>query len=55
MFCTDMSGMFIPVLVFKSISEDIEGNSHLLPSNSTELLLPLFQTLHDKGHASASP
>ena len=32
----------------ESISEDLEGNSHLLPSNPTELL-PLFQTLHDKG------
>ena len=32
----------------ESISEGLEGNSHLLPSNPTELL-PLFQTLHDKG------
>ena len=31
----------------EGISEDLEGNSHLLPSNPTELL-PLFQTLHDK-------
>ena len=31
----------------ESISEDLEGNSHLLPSNPNELL-PLFQTLHDK-------
>ena len=34
----------------ESISEDLEGNSYLLPSNPTELL-PLFQTLHDKGQA----
>ena len=32
----------------ESISKDLEGNSHLLPSHPTELL-PLFQTLHDKG------
>ena len=32
----------------KSISEDLEGNLYLLPSNPSELL-PLFQTLHDKG------
>ena len=32
----------------ESISKGLEGNSHLLPSNPTELL-PLFQTLHDKG------
>ena len=32
----------------ESISKDLEDNSHLLPSNPTELL-PLFQTLHDKG------
>ena len=32
----------------ESVSKDLEGNSHLLPSNPTELLL-LFQTLHDKG------
>jgi len=32
----------------KSISKDLDGNSHLLPSSPSELL-PLFQTLHDKG------
>ena len=32
----------------ESISKDLEDNSHLLPSNPTELL-PLFQTLHHKG------
>ena len=32
----------------ESISKDLDGNSHLLPSNPTELL-PLFQTLHEKG------
>ena len=32
----------------KNISKDLEGNSYLLPSTSSELL-PLFQTLHDKG------
>ena len=30
------------------ISKDLEDNPYLLPSTSTELL-PLFQTLHDKG------
>ena len=35
----------------KSISEDLEGNLYLLPSNprNPSELLPLFQTLHDKG------
>ena len=32
----------------ENISKDLEGNPYLLPSTSTELL-PLFQTLHDKG------
>ena len=32
----------------KNISEDLKGNLYLLPSNPSELL-PLFQTLHDKG------
>ena len=32
----------------KSISKDLEDNQYLLPSNPSELL-PLFQTLHDKG------
>ena len=32
----------------KNISKDLEDDPYLLPSNSTELL-PLFQTLHDKG------
>ena len=32
----------------ESISKGLEGNSHFLPNNPTELL-PLFQTLHDKG------
>ena len=34
--------------ILESISKDLEGTSHFLPSNPTELL-PLFQTLHDKG------
>ena len=32
----------------KRISQDLEGNLYLLPSNPSELL-PLVQTLHDKG------
>jgi len=32
----------------ENVCEDVDGNSLLLPSNPTELL-PLFQTLHDKG------
>ena len=32
----------------ENISKDLEGNSHFLPSNPTELL-PLLKTLHDKG------
>ena len=32
----------------KNISKDLEDNPYLLPSTTTELL-PLFQTLHDKG------
>ena len=32
----------------KKVSNDLEGNPYLLPSTSTELI-PLFQTLHDKG------
>ena len=32
----------------KSISQDLEGNLYLLPTNPSELL-PLVQTLHDKG------
>ena len=38
----------VPGCILKSISEDLEGNLYLLPSNPSELL-PLFQTLHDKG------
>ena len=38
----------VPGCSLKSISEDLEGNLYLLPSNLSELL-PLFQTLHDKG------
>ena len=34
--------------ILKSISKDLEDNPYLLPSTATELL-PLFQTLHDKG------
>ena len=34
--------------ILKNISEDLEGNPYLLPCNPSELL-PLFQTLHDKG------
>ena len=37
-----------PGCSLKSISEDLEGNLYLLPSDPSELL-PLFQTLHDKG------
>ena len=37
-----------PGCKLKSVSEDLEGNLYLLPSNPSELL-PLFQTLHDKG------
>ena len=32
----------------ENITKDLEDNPHLLPSSSTELL-PLLQTLHDKG------
>ena len=38
----------VPGCTLKSISEDLEGNLYLLPSNPSELL-PLVQTLHDKG------
>ena len=38
----------VPGCTLKSISKDLEGNLYLLPSNHSELL-PLFQTLHDKG------
>ena len=38
----------VPGCRLKSISEDLEDNLYLLPSNPSELL-PLFQTLHDKG------
>ena len=38
----------VPGCSLKSISEDLEGNLYLLPSNPNELL-PLVQTLHDKG------
>ena len=38
----------VPGCILKSISEDLEGNPYLLPCNPSELL-PLFQTLHDKG------
>ena len=32
----------------ENVSKDLQGNPYLLPSMSTELI-PLFQTLHDKG------
>ena len=38
----------VPGCSLKSISENLEGNLYLLPSNPSELL-PLVQTLHDKG------
>ena len=38
----------VPGCTLKSISEDLEGNLYLLPSNPS-VLLPLVQTLHDKG------
>ena len=38
----------VPGCILKNISEALEGNLHLLPSNPSELL-SLFETLHDKG------